>query len=125
MPSPARARAVVLPIATLGELLVHGFEVHVWCPRCRTMRQTTIPAEKLRSRFAGAGVRCRCGAPGYPSFRPGPVAVCTYALKLDRIERAEQAGPRHLCRQRICRAPERDAVRQPPVAYVVRDIMVD
>jgi hypothetical protein len=63
-----------LPIATLGELLAYGFEVHVWCPRCHTMRRATIPAEKLRTRFAGAGFRCWCGAPGYPSFRPGPYA---------------------------------------------------
>jgi hypothetical protein len=74
MSSPARARAVVLPIATLGELLAHGFEVHVWCPRCHIWRQPTIPAERLRRRFTGARFRCQCGAPGYPSIRPGPYA---------------------------------------------------
>ena len=36
------------------------------------MRRTTIPADKLRSRFAGRRFRRRCGAPGYPSIRPGP-----------------------------------------------------
>ena len=75
MSSPARARSVVLPIATLGELLAHGFEVHVWCPRCHQWGQPTIPAEKLRKRFAGARFRCRCGAPGFPSFRPSRHAV--------------------------------------------------
>jgi transposase-like protein len=74
MSLPARARTVVLPIATLGEVLVHGFEVHVWCPRCHQFRRPTIPAERLSHRFAGARFRCRCGAPGYPSFRPGPHA---------------------------------------------------
>ena len=75
MSLPARARSVVvLPVATLGELLAHGFEVHVWCPRCHEFRQPTIPAAKLRRRFAGFRFRCHCGAPGYPSFRPGPNA---------------------------------------------------
>ena len=75
MSSPARARSVVLPIATLGELLAIGFEVHVWCPRCHQFRQPTIPTERLSRRFAGARFRCNCGAPGYPSFRPGPHAA--------------------------------------------------
>jgi hypothetical protein len=72
MSSPARARSVALPIATLGELLAHDFEIHVWCPRCHEFRRPTIPAERLRHKFAGARFRCRCGAPHYPSFRPGP-----------------------------------------------------
>ena len=76
MSLPARARAVVLPIATLGELLAHGFEIHVWCARCHKWGHPKIPAEKLRRRFAGARFRCtRCRAPGFPSFRPGPNAV--------------------------------------------------
>jgi len=74
MSLPARARSIVLPIATLGELLAYGFEVQVWCPRCHQFRRPTIPAEKLSRRFAGTRFRCRCGAPGYPSFRPGPHA---------------------------------------------------
>ena len=65
------AQYVSLPFTTLGELLAHGFEVHVWCPRCHTMRRPTTPAEKLRRHFAGARFRCRCGALGYPSFQPG------------------------------------------------------
>ena len=60
------------PFTTFGELLSFGLEIHVWCPRCHEMRRPTIPAEKLRTRFAGKGFRCRCGAPGYPSIRPGP-----------------------------------------------------
>jgi hypothetical protein len=75
MSASAKAQFVVLPLTTLGELLAHGFEVHVWCPRCHTMRRPTVPAERLRSRFAGARFRCRCGAPGYPSFRPGQNAL--------------------------------------------------
>ena len=67
-------RHVPLPFSTFGELLSFGLEIHVWCPRCHAMRQATIPAEKLRSRFAGKRFRCRCGAPGYPSIRPGPYA---------------------------------------------------
>ena len=74
MSLPARARSVVLPIATFGELAAHGFEIHVWCPRCHQFRRAVIPAERLSSRFAGARFRCRCEAPGYPSFRPGPYA---------------------------------------------------
>jgi hypothetical protein len=74
MPASPKARAVLLPIATLGELLSHGFEAEVWCPRCHTMRRPAIPAEKLRRNFAGARFRCRCGALGYPSFQPGPCA---------------------------------------------------
>jgi len=72
MSSSARARSVALPIATLGELLAHDFEIHVWCPRCHEFRRPTIPAERLRHKFAGARFRCRCGAPDYPSFRPSP-----------------------------------------------------
>jgi hypothetical protein len=56
MSASAKARSVVLPIATLGEVLVHGFEVHVWCPRCHQFRRPTIPAEKLTRRFAGASL---------------------------------------------------------------------
>src|SRR5260370_5581232 len=69
-----KAARVVLPIATLGELLAQGLEVHVWCPRCHKWGRPTIPAERLRNRFAGARFRCRCGAPGYPFLRPGPNA---------------------------------------------------
>jgi hypothetical protein len=72
--SHPRARAVVLPLATLGELLAYGFEVHVWCPRCHQWGGPTIPAERLRDRIAGTRFRCRCGAPGYPSFRSSPHA---------------------------------------------------
>jgi hypothetical protein len=68
-------RHVPLPLTTLGELLTHGLEVHVWCPRCHPWGRPVIPAEKLRSRFAGARFRCHCGAPGYPSFRRGPHAA--------------------------------------------------
>lgn len=76
MSASPKARAVVLPIATLGDLQAHGFEIHVWCPRCHQWGRPTIPAEKLRRRFAGAHFRCsRCKAPGYPSFRPGPSAA--------------------------------------------------
>ena len=75
MSLPSKARSTVLPIATLGELLAHGFEVHVWCPGCHKWGRPTIPAGKLRKRFAGARFRCRCGTPGYPSFRPGPQAA--------------------------------------------------
>jgi hypothetical protein len=53
MSASAKARLVVLPIATLGEVLAHGFGVHVWCPRCHQFRQPTIPAERLSHRFAG------------------------------------------------------------------------
>jgi len=69
MSLPARARSVVLPVATLGELLDYGFEVHVWRPRCHQFRRALIPAAWLRRRFACARFRCHCGAPGYLSFR--------------------------------------------------------
>ena len=62
------ARHVPLPFSTFGELLSFGLEIHIWCPRCHEMRRLTLPAEKLCSRFAGKRFRCRCGAPGYPSF---------------------------------------------------------
>jgi hypothetical protein len=75
MSAHARARSVILPIATLSELLACGFEVHVWCPRCHRWGQPTISAERLGRRFAGARFRCPCGAPGYPSYRPGPSAA--------------------------------------------------
>ena len=76
MSLPSKARSTVLPIATLGELLAHGFEVHVWCPRCHEFRRPTIPAARLRKRFAGARFRYQaCKAPGYPSFRPECVAA--------------------------------------------------
>jgi hypothetical protein len=66
-------RVAPLPLTTLGDLLAYGLEVHIWCPRCHTWGRPTIPAEKLRSRFAGARFRCsRCAAPGHPSFRAGP-----------------------------------------------------
>jgi hypothetical protein len=69
------ARIVPLPVATFAELDAFGLEVHVWCPRCHTWGRPTIPAEKLRRRFAGVSFRCSaCKAPGYPSFRPGPHA---------------------------------------------------
>ena len=68
-------RRLPLPFITLGDLLAHGLEVHVWCPRCHTWRQPIIPAERLRRRFAGTRFRCECGAPGYPSFRTGPHAA--------------------------------------------------
>jgi hypothetical protein len=64
-----KLRRVPLPVVTFADLAAFGLEVHVWCPRCHTMRRATIPAEKLRTRFAGAAFRCHCGAPGYPSFR--------------------------------------------------------
>jgi len=67
-------RHVPLPVTTFADLAAFGFEVHVWCPRCHKWGRPTIPAERLRTRFAGAGFRCGCGAPGYPSFRPGPHA---------------------------------------------------
>jgi hypothetical protein len=66
------ARYVPLPLMTLGDLLAHGLEIHVWCPRCHKWGHPTIPAERLSRRFAGARFRCGCGAPGYPSFRSGP-----------------------------------------------------
>jgi hypothetical protein len=68
------ARYVPLPFTTFGELLSFGLEIHVWCLRCHTMRRPTLPASKLRTCFAGKRFRCRCSAPGYPSFRPGPYA---------------------------------------------------
>ena len=67
-------RHVPLPFTTFGELLSFGLEIHVRCPRCHEMRRPTLPASKLRTRFAGKRFRCHCGAPGYPSFRPGPYA---------------------------------------------------
>ena len=74
MSSTARARSVVLPIATLGELLAYGYEVRVYCPRCHQRGRPTIPAERFRRRFAGTRFWCHWGAPGFPSFRPGPHA---------------------------------------------------
>src|SRR5262249_43935782 len=36
-----------LPFTTLGDLLAHGLEVHVWCPRCHQMRPVQIPPDRL------------------------------------------------------------------------------
>ena len=44
---------VPLPFTTFGDLLSFGLEIQVWCSRCHTMRRAVIPAEKLRTRFAG------------------------------------------------------------------------
>ena len=76
MSLPPRAPSVVLPFATFGDLLAHGLEMHVWCPRCHTWGRPIITAEGLLRRFAGSRFRCQaCKAPGYPSFRPGPNAL--------------------------------------------------
>jgi hypothetical protein len=72
--SKRAALYVPLPFTTFGDLLSFGLEIQVWCLPCHTMRRAIIPAEKLRTRFAGKRFRCRCGAPGYPSIRPGPMA---------------------------------------------------
>jgi hypothetical protein len=68
MSLPARARSILLPLVTLGEVLAHGYEVHVWCPRCHTVLRATVPAEKLRTKFAGSRFRCGRGAPDVRPF---------------------------------------------------------
>ena len=49
MSLPVGAQSAVLPVATLGELLAYGFEMHVWCPRCHQFRRAVMPDEWLRS----------------------------------------------------------------------------
>ena len=98
MSLPARARSVVLPIATLGDLLAHGFEVHVWCPRCHEFRRPTIPAEKLPKRFAGARFRC----PGLQGSGLSVVPAGPECVAAPRAIRSPICIARTACRRGRC-----------------------
>ena len=52
-------RLVPLTISTFGEVAALGFEVHVWCQRCKQQRAVLLNSPALYVR-ASAGSRFRC-----------------------------------------------------------------
>ena len=67
-----------LPVSTLGEMAELGYELRVWCQRCKTSRQIEITSALWARPFAGTRFRCArvlwdgriCGGAGVPSLRP-------------------------------------------------------
>ena len=61
-----------LPFQTIGDIVRHGLELHVYCSRCFATRRLDI---ETKAALHGRGIattrfRCRrCGTPGVPKIR--------------------------------------------------------
>jgi hypothetical protein len=74
-----------LPFQTIGDIALHGLELHVYCSRCFATRRLDLEVNTaLHCRpIATTRFRCRrCGTPGMPKIRPaellqvgGPVTL--------------------------------------------------
>jgi len=98
-----------LTFQTIGDVALHGLELHVYCPRCFATRRLDLEVNTvLDSRaFATTRFRCqRCGTPGMPKIRPpqllpvgGPVTLaflwcnsCIWEIDQAQLDKPSWSG---------------------------------
>lgn len=100
-----------LPFKTIGDIVRHGLELHVYCSRCFAIRRFDLEVNTaLYGRpIATTRFRCRrCGTPGLPKIRPAallqvgdPVTLtflwcnsCIWEIDQAQLDRPPWSGSR-------------------------------